>query len=397
VLRPRPGEYHHWSIVRRTLALLTKSKAALAVMVSAVVMALVATTVGYAAMKKSVTLSVDGKATEVSTMGGTVRDVLESEGITVGEHDVVAPSLDSTVNDGTRIAVRYGRPLEISVDGEDQTYWVTATDVDTALDQLGLRFAGAELSTSRGASISREGLDLEIVTPKKVTLKVGDTKASKQQVPALTVAEALDELGVKVDKNDQVRPKAGASLEDGDKIVVTNVRVVTRKVTEAIDAGVVERYDSSMYEGNTRTVRSSRDGSRDVVYRIVFENGDVAKRKVVRSTVNRKPVAGIVRVGTKDRPAPAPAPAPSANYASGSTVWDQLAQCESGGNWAINTGNGYYGGLQFSLSTWQAYGGPGYPHEQSRETQIAIATKVRDASGGYGAWPHCSQQLGLPQ
>ena len=78
-------------------------------------------------------------------------------------------------------------------------------------------------------------------------------------------------------------------------------------------------------------------------------------------------------------------------------MWDQLAQCESGGNWAINTGNGYYGGLQFSLSTWRAYGGPGYPHEQSRETQIAIATKLRDANGGYGAWPACSASLGLPQ
>ena len=96
-------------------------------------------------------------------------------------------------------------------------------------------------------------------------------------------------------------------------------------------------------------------------------------------------------------PAPAPATTSSTNYASGSTVWDQLAQCESGGNWAINTGNGYYGGLQFSLSTWQAYGGPGYPHEQSRETQIAIATKLRDANGGYGAWPACSASLGLPQ
>ena len=77
--------------------------------------------------------------------------------------------------------------------------------------------------------------------------------------------------------------------------------------------------------------------------------------------------------------------------------WSGVAECESSGNWAINTGNGYYGGLQFSLSTWQAYGGPGYPHQQSRETQIAIAEKVRAATGGYGSWPHCSQQLGLPQ
>ena len=62
-----------------------------------------------------------------------------------------------------------------------------------------------------------------------------------------------------------------------------------------------------------------------------------------------------------------------ANFAGGSSVWDRLAQCESGGNWAINTGNGYYGGLQFTLGTWQAYGGSGLPSNASRETQIAIA------------------------
>ncbi len=83
----------------------------------------------------------------------------------------------------------------------------------------------------------------------------------------------------------------------------------------------------------------------------------------------------------------------------GTGVWDALAQCESGGNWAINTGNGYYGGLQFNLGTWQAYGGgayAAYPHEASREQQIAVATRLRDASGGYGAWPACSASLGLP-
>ena len=100
-------------------------------------------------------------------------------------------------------------------------------------------------------------------------------------------------------------------------------------------------------------------------------------------------LAAVAVAGTAIVAATAPANAAS--------TWDKLAQCESGGNWSINTGNGYYGGLQFSLSTWRAYGGPGYPHQQSRETQIAIATKVRDANGGYGSWPHCSQQLGLPQ
>ena len=61
---------------------------------------------------------------------------------------------------------------------------------------------------------------------------------------------------------------------------------------------------------------------------------------------------------------------------------------------AINTGNGYYGGLQFSLSSWQAVGGVGYPHEASRETQIAMGERLR-ASGGWGHWPACSRKLGL--
>jgi hypothetical protein len=76
------------------------------------------------------------------------------------------------------------------------------------------------------------------------------------------------------------------------------------------------------------------------------------------------------------------------------TVWDALARCESGGDWGINTGNGYYGGLQFSLSSWQAVGGTGYPHQHSRATQIAMAERLR-AAQGWGAWPGCSSKLGL--
>lgn len=379
--------------MRSKIALLAKSKRALAIMVSAVVMALVATTAGYAAMNKTVTLSVDGEANQLSTLGTTVADVLDSEGIALGEHDVVAPGLDSTLNEGTRIAVRYGRPLQVSVDGKDKTYWVTATDVDTALDQLGLRFAGAELSASRGSSISRDGLDLDIVTPKNVTVKIGDQKQSKQQIPALTVVEALADLGVKVDKDDRVKPSRGATLENGDRIVVTRVRVVTRKVTEAIDFDTIEKSDSRMFVDQTRTLRLGQEGSRDVVYKITFENGKVVSRSSVSSTRSLEPVDAKVRVGTKERPVPAR----TTNFESGNSVWDELAQCESGGNWATNTGNGYYGGLQFNISTWQAYGGSGSPDQASRETQIAIATKVRDANGGYGSWPACSQAMGLPQ
>ncbi|GGK99265.1 transglycosylase [Curtobacterium luteum] len=105
-----------------------------------------------------------------------------------------------------------------------------------------------------------------------------------------------------------------------------------------------------------------------------------------RTIVGGLAFAGIAATGVGLAAAPA-------NAASGST-WDALAQCESGGNWAINTGNGFYGGLQFTLGTWQANGGSGNPAAASRETQIAVAERVL-ASQGWGAWPACSAKLGL--
>jgi LysM repeat protein len=88
--------------------------------------------------------------------------------------------------------------------------------------------------------------------------------------------------------------------------------------------------------------------------------------------------------------------APAANAASDST-WDRLAQCESGGNWAIDTGNGYQGGLQFSPRTWNAFGGQEFApraNQASREEQIVVAERVL-AEQGWNAWPSCSRKLGI--
>jgi hypothetical protein len=95
---------------------------------------------------------------------------------------------------------------------------------------------------------------------------------------------------------------------------------------------------------------------------------------------------------------PAPASPPVATGSGYSdpanpAAWDRLAQCESGGNWAANTGNGYYGGIQFSLGSWQAAGGTGRPDQASRETQIAIGQRLWQ-QGGWVHWPACTAKLG---
>lgn len=109
-----------------------------------------------------------------------------------------------------------------------------------------------------------------------------------------------------------------------------------------------------------------------------------------KQTVKQSQPATNKVQAAKPRPAvSAPAPA----VASGG-VWDRLAQCEAGGNWSINTGNGYYGGLQFTLSSWRAVGGSGYPHQASKSEQIARGEKLL-AIQGWGAWPACTKKLGL--
>jgi resuscitation-promoting factor RpfA len=90
--------------------------------------------------------------------------------------------------------------------------------------------------------------------------------------------------------------------------------------------------------------------------------------------------------------------APAAFAASDST-WDRLAECESGGRWDVNTGNGYFGGLQFSPSTWRAFGGGEFApsaHQASRAQQIVVAERTL-AEQGWGAWPACSRRLGLTE
>ncbi|AIJ26485.1 transglycosylase family protein [Amycolatopsis methanolica] len=113
--------------------------------------------------------------------------------------------------------------------------------------------------------------------------------------------------------------------------------------------------------------------------------GKHRKMSPAARNIARVAVAGLA-VGTPLAIAATPAQAASVN-------WDAIAQCESGGNWSTNTGNGYYGGLQFSASTWKAYGGTGSAANASREEQIAVAERVLQGQG-IGAWPVCGKKAG---
>lgn len=384
---PWPGESEHRRTVRATLthivsSSLMNSRAVIIGLASTIAVAILATTVGYNAMTNVVTVSVDGKAHTVRTFGDNVEDVLASDGIKLASRDVVIPALDTAVTDGSEISVRYSRPLTVSIDGKESTHWTTATNVTAALTQLGIRTGNVALSTSRDAAIDRQGMLLTITTPKRFLVKLGNADVRPVKIAAFNPRGVLDQLDAKYDANDIVKPGLDKTITAGDKVTLIRVHAVRKYVArEKVAQPVTERSDSTMYVGERETIEAGQPGLRSVTYRVVFHNGTVFKKVVLNQTSLRAAKRAIVKVGTKSMPA---------STANGG-AWDRIAQCESGGNWHINTGNGYYGGLQFSLSTWRANGGAGRPDQASREQQIAVAERVRKASGGYGAWPHCGK------
>ena len=172
-------------------------------------------------------------------------------------------------------------------------------------------------------------------------------------------------------------------------VTVQRVQVVEETTVAPIDFQTETTEDPNLSQGTTNVTTPGQEGEKNVVYSIVRVDGVEESRTVVREEVTRQPVNKRVTLGTKATP--------SAPAVSNGSTWDAIAQCESGGNWAINTGNGYYGGLQFSSTTWLNLGGGAYAPTAdlaTREQQIAIAEKVL-AAQGWGAWPACSAGLGL--
>jgi len=356
-----------------------------------VVVSLVAGAVGFAHFDKSVTLSVDGESSAVHLFGSTVGDVLTHQGIKLASHDLVAPAVSSPLQNNEKVVVRYGRLLTVTVDGKTQQFWTTSTTVSGALAELGIRADSAKLSVSRDQPLGRLGLVMSVTTPKSVTVSV-DGKTLKATTTSATVAGLLSELKVTVGAKDFLTPAPATAITNGLKVSVGRVTQKTVAVTEAIAFGTQQHNDATIYAGTTSTVTAGQAGEMMVNHVQTLVNGKLEGDRVVSSHVVTAAVTLVLAVGTKSRPvqpAPAPAAAPArVSSGGGSTanaaMWDRIAQCESGGNWAINTGNGYYGGLQFDSQTWLGNGGGQYAPRAdlaSRTQQIAVADTVYAARG----------------
>lgn len=351
----------------------------------AVLAVLAGGTVAYGALSKTVTLDVDGKKDTVRTFGATVGSVLTSHDVKVDDDAAVSVKPTAAVGDGDTIAVRYVKPVTVTVDGRSETTFVKAATVGDALDLVGVKpERGAFVSETSSTVIPRKGTEIVVSNPKRLVVKA-DGQAKTVVTSAPTVGQAVREAGVALGPLDDTGADRTAYVKPGQAIDVDRIQLVDKTETVTTKPKVVYKDDDSMEKGKTKVLEQGEVGK--ARERVVFFVADGKRRDRVVLSSNKlsDPTTRVVARGTAEEPE-----APSVDSNS---VWDRLAKCESGGNWSINTGNGYYGGLQFSAATWRSVGGPGLPHENSREVQIKYG-KILQARSGWGQWS-CAASIGI--
>lgn len=344
-------------------------------------------------LKKDITVDLNGEHISLATFSRDVDGVLRQAGVNVGEKDLVYPAPSETVADNDTVTVRTSKQVSVVIDGVKKDVTTNAITVEELFSQLNdvpAALSSASLNVEKGARIPAEGMALDVVTPKIISLTTGD-KTVFTQIAAATVADVLKERGIDVDADDVVMPALDTAVSKDMNIKVDKVDSREEKITEKFDEPATYIEDAEQLEGGETLVTPGTQGERTVTRKIVTVNGVETANEVVNEEIITPGVAATIKRGAKK-----PTTASAAAVASGS-VWDQLAQCESGGNWSINTGNGFTGGLQFVDSTWLGLGGGVYAPQAylaTREQQIAIAEKVL-AAQGWGAWPACTAKLGL--
>ena len=352
---------------------------------------------------RHVTVEVDGVTHDVSGFFTTAGDALSTAGVSVGAHDLVAPASDQRVASGDTVVVRTATEYDVTVDGNQTTAWSTAPSISgvlAALPASASSMAADRSYTRAEMPVTETGETIHVIADGATT----DIVASSSE----GTTAILEKAGVSAGPIDRV------TLENKDGETTLRVARVVRgtvSTTTEIPYETEEREDAEAEEGTEKTVQEGVAGSEVTEAYQETIDGNVTVSAVL-STTRTEPTKRVVSKGTKakkteDTPASSSsgaassgssssgssAAAPAAVSGDDAAIWAAIAQCESGGNPSINTGNGYYGMYQFSLPTWRSVGGSGLPSDASVEEQTMRARMLQQRSG-WGQWG-CAYRLGL--
>lgn len=302
----------------------------------------------------------------------------------------------------TQSAVRAAAPATASAQpatvpavtrAETTEHRTPARTVGEFLARQGVTVAVNQAVTPEVEADLVDGMEIVVATLPTVTITVGTDAPRTVHSDEPTIEALLEAHGVTLGSHDEVAPGPARPVADGMDITVARVTYTETTETEEIPQPASKQVaDASMAAGTTKTVQEGRPGELAIHYRTKVTNGVPGETVEASREVVTEAVATITHIGTKSTVTTSTSG--SSSTGSNGVNWDAIAQCESGQRWNINTGNGYYGGLQFNTGTWLSNGGGKYAPRAdlaTKEQQIDIANNLYEKRG-VRPWPVCGKR-----
>jgi uncharacterized protein YabE (DUF348 family) len=373
----------------------------------AVLAGLVAVPAIWSTVDKNVHLVVDGQARTVQTTAQSVGQVLRTAGYRVSSHDLLAPAASSHISNGTRIVLRRGRLLQLSVDGVATSVWTTAPTVSEALAELGYSSTDF-VSVSRAQRLPLGVTDIAIRSPRTVTL-IRSGKSEQVSTTDTTVGQMLTDLGIDLSSAYRLSAKPTDAIVAGQTVRIQRIdRKLVSRMT-ALPYPVSKHYTAAMSAGTTKVLAQGKAGQAKTTFALVFIDGKMVAKTKVSSVVVAAPRKQVEAIGTKDAPVSStlnapnqPAPSPgsakaiarelAADRGWGSEQYDCLVTLwNHESSWNVHAANpsGAYGIPQALPGYKMSAAGPDW--QDNATTQIKwglgyIAARYNTPCGAWSLW-----------
>ena len=284
----------------KTLFSRPMSRKRLSVLVASLIVLLVATSYFiYEGTKKTVTVTLDGEVKVIKTHADTVKELLKDLNIKTRSEDYVVPALNKKIEKDMKVVWEPAKQVTITIDGKESKYWTTADTVGEFLKEQNIVVEEHDkLNVEQDSKIKN---NLKITLEKAFSIKLVDGGKEKQVLTtSTTVADFLEQQGIKLNDLDRVEPKLTEKIQKDSVVNIIRVEKVTDVVEETIDFAVENRNDHTLAKGSQKVIQQGEKGLKKKEFEVILENGKEVSRKLIKEEVVKNSKTKIVAIGTKE-------------------------------------------------------------------------------------------------
>lgn len=284
----------------KTLFSRPMSRKRLSVLVASLIVLLAATSFFiYEGTKKTVTVTLDGEVKVIKTHADTVKELLKDLNIKTRSEDYVVPALNKKIEKDMKVVWEPAKQVTITIDGKESKYWTTVDTVGEFLKEQNIVVEEHDkLNVEQDSKIKN---NLKITLEKAFSIKLVDGGKEKQVLTtSTTVADFLEQQGIKLNDLDRVEPKLTEKIQKDSVVNIIRVEKVTDVVEETIDFAVENRNDHTLAKGSQKVIQQGEKGLKKKEFEVILENGKEVSRKLIKEEVVKNSKTKIVAIGTKE-------------------------------------------------------------------------------------------------